>query len=300
MNILLLEWYPYIDKNRIVTYMDLNNHTIYTHDDTYNPHDIHVAIARWTYNIDDAFLDKHPSLQYALRVGVWLDNFDTDACKKRWVKVINKPWSNAISVAELAIRWLLSLQRKFVQAYTHIKENENIPQRIPYLSNEITTQHIGFIWFWNISQEILKRLVWFSPEKITFYDPFVEATKVECEVNKTKNVRDIFQYSDTIFIAVPLLPTTKNIINKDTLVLCKKHIKIINVSRWGITNEQDLYEYLSSHPQAWYFADVRNNEPTYNESIDALLHLDNYILTPHIWSETHEAQNRMHHFTILE
>ena len=297
MNILMLEWYPYIDKKRLDRYISPEKHKIYTLEESFEDEDIEVLMARGNYPVDAILLDRFPNTKYALRVGVGIDNFDKAACAERNVEIINRPWSNAKSVAELAVRGLLWILRRSQSAYQYIKTNKDIPNRSDYLANEVTSQTIGFIWAGNISQEIMKRIIWFEPKQLLFFDPYIDST--EYDVRKVEHMEDIFTRSDCIFVGVPLLESTKHTIRKEHLDLCKSHVKIVNVSRWWIVHEVDLETFLSSHPEAGFYGDVRENEPTYTHELDALLKLDNFTMTPHMCAETEEAQDRMHYFELL-
>jgi phosphoglycerate dehydrogenase-like enzyme len=80
---------------------------------------------------------------------------------------------------------------------------------------------------------------------------------------------------------------------------CKPHAKIINVSRGWIVDEQALYSFLSNNPLAWAYIDVWEHESKYTKSIEQLLSLNNFIMTPHISGRTNEALDRMHYFEFL-
>jgi len=104
--------------------------------------------------------------------------------------------------------------------------------------------------------------------------------------------------SDIIYLALPLTTETSNMINARFLANCKSTVTIINTSRGGIVNEQDLYDFLLAHPQAKYYADVRSDEPLITSSIQRLMTLDNFLLTPHMAALTTQAMQSMHHFAL--
>lgn len=85
-------------------------------------------------------------------------------------------------------------------------------------------------------------------------------------------------------------------ISTDQLSSTHDHLKIINTSRGSIIDEQALYIYLSTHPQASAMMDVWTEEPNHGPLITALLTLPNMILTPHIGALTIQANQAMHHF----
>gem|GEM_PF-6728429 len=111
--------------------------------------------------------------------------------------------------------------------------------------------------------------------------------------------KELIEQSNIIYIVMPLTPTTKDTLNKEFFDKCGTNKMIINIARGGLTSEKDLYDYLSTHPDSYYYADVRQQEPSIPENTQKLLNLPNYLLTPHIGAHTKQAQERMHQFNLL-
>ena len=72
---------------------------------------------------------------------------------------------------------------------------------------------------------------------------------------------DVLKVSDFVSVHVPLLPSTKEMINKEFLSKMKNDAVLINMSRGGIMNDSDLLDHLDRNPNFWFGADAHNNEP---------------------------------------
>jgi D-3-phosphoglycerate dehydrogenase len=128
------------------------------------------------------------------------------------------------------------------------------------------------------------------------YDPYVtEITRAQ----KVETVADVVAERDIVFIAVPLVKDTKNLINQSLLEKTAPDTIWVNTSRGGIVDEQTMYNFLSKNNDAGYYADVRENEPVLTDNIQKLLTLPNCLITPHIGAVTHGAQAQMHYFPLL-
>jgi lactate dehydrogenase-like 2-hydroxyacid dehydrogenase len=101
MKILLTENYPEI-KKEYLDYLKTNNELFYI-EDNFSNNEIESAIIRSNTKIDSDFLDKYTSLKYIARVGVGLDKIDLEECKSRNIKVLNTPFANMDSVADLVL-----------------------------------------------------------------------------------------------------------------------------------------------------------------------------------------------------
>lgn len=286
---------PEVNHKYIQAYIDAS-HTIFLYDQKHKPQEIDALIIRSQITVDKALLDKYSQVAYIFRVGVGLEKVDLDACKKRNIQVINTPGANSQAVADLVIWWLLSLLRKGYQAYQKMKQ-WTIPNRDLFTGHGINSQNISILWFGNVGEMIAKRLQWFSPKEVSFYDPFIK--KEIYGAKKRKTIEEILQKADCIILALPLLPATKHLINEQSLKQCKEDLKIINIWRGWVVDEEALYTFLKNNPNSWAYIDIRENEPEHTNRLKQLLSLDNFLITPHIASKSHEAEKNMHSFKFL-
>jgi len=235
-------------------------------------------------------LDKYVNLKFVARVGVWLDKVDLQECEKRWIQVLNIPWANADSVADLVLWWVLNLLRNLNYWFRWLEN------RFEYLWDQLNSKSVWIIGFGNIWRKIYDRLKAFWVSKFYIFDPFLKKEDVEkneyCEFVEDKN--DIFRNSDIITFHIPLLEATKNFLWKDGFKLLKENVILINTSRWWIIDENELIDFLQKNKQARFFADVWEEEP--NPPKETLSELQNVLITPHIGAMTKQAEEKMHYF----
>ena len=291
MKILLLENKPEI-KKEYLKYLE-NNNEIFSLWDNYKDKQIEVIIIRSKIIVNSDLLDKYTSLKFIARVWVGLEKVDLKECEKRKVKVLNTPWANAASVADLVLAWVLNLTRRLNLWF------EWIENRFNYMGVELSWKSVWIIWFWNIGRKIYDRFKAFWVSKFYIFDPFLKKEDVEknkfCEFLSEKEY--IFEYSDIISFHIPLLDSTKDFLWKKEIKLLKKDVVIVNTSRWWIINENVLTHFLKDNPESRFFADVWEEEP--NDPKLELLDLDNVLITPHIGAMTMQAEERMHFFKEL-
>ena len=290
MNIKILEDYPEI-KIEYLDYLKKWN-KIYWFDDNIDFDKVDVIIIRSFVKVDRKLLWEYPNLKYVCRVWVWLENIDVDECNKRNIKVLNTPWANADSVADLVIWGILNITRKLNYWY------EWIENRFAYMWPEITWKIVSIFWFGNIWKKVYSRLKGFWVKEFLIYDPFIEKEEIEefelCK--KIEDKKELFKKADIISFHLPLLDSTRNFLWQKEMKILKKDVVIVNTSRWGIINENKLVNFLIKYPNTYYFADVWDEEPA-DPKIE-LLELENVLITPHVWAMTFEAEEKMHYFDL--
>ncbi len=291
MKILLLEKFPEI-KKEYLDYLEKNNE-IFELWKNYKNEKIDVIIIRSNIEVDSDLLDKYSNLKFVARVGVGLDKVDLDECKKRGIKVLNTPWMNADSVADLALAWILNLARNLNKPFDWVEN------RFEYMGCEFWTKSVWIIGFGNIWRKIYTRLKAFGVKKFYIFDPFLKKDYVEenkfCEF--IENKEDIFELSDIISFHIPLLESTKDFLGKKEIKLLKSDVILVNTSRGWIINEKVLAHFLKDNTDSRFFADVWEEEP--NDPKLELLELENVLITPHIGAMTNGAEEKMHFFKEL-
>ena len=291
MKILLTEKYPEI-KKEYLDYLKKDNE-FFEIWNNFNNTEIDCIIIRSNTKIDKEFLEKYQNLKIIARVWVGLDKVDLEECEKRKIKVLNTPWMNADSVADLVLAWVLNLSRNLNKWF------EGIENRFNYMWFEFWNKSVWIIGFWNIWKKIYDRFKAFQVKEFFIFDPFLKKEDVEknkyCKFVEEKN--ELFKNSDIITFHIPLLESTKNFLWKNEIQLLKKDVVLVNTSRWWIIKESVLINFLKENNEAKFFADVWEEEP--NEPKLELLELENVLITPHIWAMTNEAEEKMHFFREL-
>lgn len=245
-------------------------------------------IVRSATKITKEIIEKAKNLKIIARAGVGLDNIEVKEAEKNNIKVINAPDSLTISVAEMVFACLLCLIRKVNEADKSMKKGKW--EKKKFKGIEIYGKNFGIIGFGRIGKHVAKIANGFGA-KVFAYDPYIKDKKIyeNLNTNCCETIEEILKISDFVSIHVPLTDETRNLIDKKRINLMKPNVIIVNTSRGGIINENDLIVALKNKKIAGACLDVFENEPNINNEF---LNLDNVILTPHIASQTEEAQKR--------
>jgi D-3-phosphoglycerate dehydrogenase len=124
--------------------------------------------------------------------------------------------------------------------------------------------------------------------KIIGFDPYISvdaAWRLPKEVEKADTLEALLSSSDYISLHVPLLDSTKDLISSKTLGAMKKGAKIINLSRGGIVNNNDVISSLESQHISRYVTDFPTPELIERASMQG-----DVILMPHLGASTKEAE----------
>lgn len=239
-----------------------------------------------TYN--DAVFDRLPNLKCIVKSGVGLDAIDIDSATRHGVVVSNTPGANGSAVAEMAVAMMLSMSRRIVHYHNWVMEGH---WKSDTYSNELSEQTVGLVGFGYIARTVAKYLSGFGC-KIIAYDikPDIKAAE-ELHVEFT-SFENVLSNADIISLHAPLTDETRGYINRDTIEMMKPGAILVNTSRGGVVNEDDLYEALRSQRIAAAALDVTGTEPL---SLDSPLRtLNNIQLSPHKATSTYEAMRNLH------
>jgi len=230
-------------------------------------------------------IKKSPNLKVIGRAGVGVDNIDINAATLNGVLVMNTPDANTISAAEHTIALLLSLSRNVHEGYHSMVHGRW--DRHKFIGSELQNKSIGIIGLGKIGTEVIKRLHAFDM-KILGFDPYVKKENYELDyVEIIDELDELCQKSDYISIHIPKTDKTTNLFNLERFKSMKPTSRIINCSRGGIINEEDLCEALENNIIGGAALDVFNEEPVKDIP---LLKAKNILYTPHLGASTQEAK----------
>jgi D-3-phosphoglycerate dehydrogenase len=242
-----------------------------------------AVVVRSQTKVTKDIIEKGINLKIIARAGVGLDNIDVNAAKEKNIKVINSPSGNTISAAEHTLGLIFSISRNISFADKSMKEGKW--ERSKFIGNELNKKTLGIIGFGKIGSHLAK-ICKAIGMNILAYDPYIKT--LNDEQIKLVSFDDVIKNSDFISLHLPLTTETKNLINLDTMKNMKNSAVIINCSRGGIVNEDDLYIALNENIIKAAALDVFENEPLKDSK---LIELGNKILlTPHLGASTYEAQ----------
>ena len=250
-------------------------------------------IVRNKTNLNQSILEKAANLKYIGRLGVGLDNIDTEYCKKNNIFVQPATGMNADSVAEYVISSSLSLLKK--TKLINAKTQSGQWPRMSITTNELKGKILGLIGFGDIAKKVLKLINAFEVTTIAF-DPFITSQEMEEHNVKKVTFENILSLADIISIHVPLNNETKYLFDKKIFQKMNNKPIIINSSRGGIINEIDLLEAYKNNYISGFALDVYEHEPVNKIFLKNITNDMNCILSPHIAGVTEESNTRVSEF----
>jgi len=221
------------------------------------------------------------------RAGVGVDNIDVPAATKQGIVVVNAPGGNTISAAELTCGHIIALSRHTAQSCQALKNG--VWDRKSYTGSEVYGKTLAIIGLGRIGREVASRMRAFGMKTIG-YDPIIKVDQAKSFGVDFYPLEKLWPQADYITLHVPLLSDTKYMLNEKTLASCKKGVRIINVARGGIIDENALLASIQASHCAGAAFDVYEEEPPKNSS---LLQNPKVLCTPHLGASTKEAQVRV-------
>jgi D-3-phosphoglycerate dehydrogenase len=268
--------------------------------DYINTNSITSLLVRSATQVRKDIIDNCPSLKIIGRGGVGMDNIDVEYAKSKGLQVINTPAASSKSVAELVFSHLFSCVR-----FLH-ESNRSMPldgdskfkdlKKSYAKGTELSGKTLGIIGFGRIGQEVAKIGIGIGMN-IIFFDKLNNEVSLTLNFfdgqSKTFNLssssyEDLLNSSDFITVHIPA--SDKYVIDSNEFSQMKNGVGILNLSRGGILNEEELLKNIESGKVSFAGIDTFENEP--KPSIKILMN-SNISLTPHIGAATNEAQDRI-------
>ncbi len=235
--------------------------------------------------LDEEVLKEAKDLKIISKYGVGTDNIDLDYASKNNIVVTNTPNANNNAVADLAFGLMITLARRIIEA-DHRTKNDEWGKII---GSAVNNKVLGVIGLGKIGKEVVKRAQGFNMEVMVFDIEEDEQFKEKYGVEYMSK-EDLLKKADFISIHTPLTPQTKDLITKRELKMMKETSFLVNTSRGGIVNEEDLYYSLKENLIKGAALDAFVNEPPEDSP---LKELDNIIMTSHMGAYTVEAIEKM-------
>ncbi len=245
-----------------------------------------------TDKIDGEVMDSFgPQLKVLANMAVGFDNIDVAEAKKRNIMITNTPGVLTDTVAEHTFALMLAIAHRIAEAdkFTRaLKYHGWEPMLL--LGNDLSGKILGVVGRGRIGSRVAYHAVKGFDMKVVYYD-VKRNEDFEKEFSAVyMSLEDLLKQSDFISIHVPLLDSTRHLINAENLKLMKPSAYLVNTSRGPIIDEAALAYVLANKVIKGAALDVFEFEPKITPE---LLQLDNVILTPHIASATEETRSKM-------
>ena len=267
---------------------------------TVNEQGIEMILVRSATTVRKEVIDACPHLKLIGRGGVGMDNIDVAYAREKGITVINTPASSSQSVAELVMGHLFSLSRFLHESFKNMESGDFSSLKKKYAKGiELRGKTIGIIGFGRIGQSLASYALGAGMDVIAV-DQFTTPVKIsvpiglnnnfDVEITPTTDLQSVLGKLDYISLHVPKQADGSAVITANEFSKMKKGVIIVNASRGGVIDENDLLVALDGGIIGGIALDVYENEP--NPRKDLLNH-SKIACTPHIGAATLEAQDRI-------
>ena len=226
-------------------------------------------------------------LQVIGRAGVGVDNIDLETATRNGVAVVNAPVGNTVAAAEHTLALMLALARNVAQGNVSLKEGHW--RRSALMGVELRGKTLGIIGLGKVGSEVARRSQAFQM-RLLAHDPFISPEYAHNLGVEVVSLDQLLTESDFITLHSPLNDSTRNVIGQRELGMVKPSVRLINVARGGLIDEDSLVKAIQEGRVAGAALDVFAKEPPDNHP---LLESDKVIVTPHLGASTAEAQREV-------
>ena len=225
------------------------------------------------------------------RAGAGVNNIPLDKCAEEGIVVFNTPGANANAVKEQVIAAMLLASRDLIGGNKWVADNAEDPDiakatekaKKAFAGQEIKGKKLGVIGLGAIGQLVANAAIALGME-VYGYDPYISidaAWNLSRTIKHIKSLDEIYSQCDYITIHVPLLDSTKEMINKEALDKMKDGVVLLNFARDLLVDEDALIEALDSGKVKKYVTDFANHTVAGHKGI---------LVTPHLGASTEESE----------
>ncbi|MCI8372971.1 MAG: phosphoglycerate dehydrogenase [Lachnospiraceae bacterium] len=237
-------------------------------------------------------LNLPKSLHAIARAGAGVNNIPLEKCAEEGVVVFNTPGANANGVKELVFAGMLLASRDIIGGIEWVKEasqEEDIAKKAEkakkaFAGTELNGKKLGIIGLGAIGIKVANAARHFGME-VYGYDPYISvdaAWKLSRDIKHINNVEDIYRECDFITIHVPLLDSTKNMINEEAIAMMKEQVVVLNMARDVLVDELAMLKALEEGKVKKYVSDFPNITTAGKPGV---------IIMPHIGASTEESED---------
>nr|ACG25573.1 D-3-phosphoglycerate dehydrogenase [Zea mays] len=233
----------------------------------------------------DVFEASGGRLRVVGRAGVGIDNVDLAAATEHGCLVVNAPTANTVAAAEHGIALLTAMAWNIAQADASLKAGKW--QRNKYVGVSLVGKTLAILGFGKVGSEVARRAKGLGMHVIA-HDPYASADRARAIGVELVSMEEAMTTADFISLHMPLTPATNKMLNDEAFAKMKYGVRIINVARGGVIDEDALVRALDSGIVAQAALDVFTKEPPAPDN-KLVLHV-NVTVTPHLGASTVEAQ----------
>lgn len=225
------------------------------------------------------------ALRAIARAGAGTNNIPIDRCSENGIVVFNTPGANANAVKELVIAAMLIASRDVLGGAAWVQEQAHTPGvdlaaavekgKSAFVGPELYRKTVGVIGLGAIGALVCNVALELGMD-VYGYDPFLSvdaALRLDRHVHVVKDVNELYKVADYVTIHVPFNNSTKDFINADAIGKMKGQVRVLNLARGGLVNDDDMIAALESGRVAKYVTDFPNEKIATAKNVVALPHL---------------------------
>ena len=225
------------------------------------------------------------ALRAIARAGAGTNNIPIDRCSEAGIVVFNTPGANANAVKELVLCALLISSRDVLGGAEWVQEQIQTPNsdlsaaveknKSNFVGPELYHKTLGIIGLGAIGALVANDALKLGMD-VYGYDPYLSvdaALRLDRHVHVVKDVNELFKVCDYITIHVPYLPSTKDFINEEAISKMKGGVRVLNLARGELVNDDDMIAAQESGRVAKYITDFPNEKIAAAKNVIALPHL---------------------------
>ena len=224
------------------------------------------------------------ALRAVARAGAGTNNIPIDRCSEAGIVVFNTPGANANAVKELAVCALLLSSRKITEGADWVRAQagggadvEKVVEKgkSQFVGPEISGKMLGVIGLGAIGVQVANIATKLGMT-VFGYDPFLSvdgALALSRLVHRAMDLETIYKNCDYITLHVPQTAETRGMLNEDAFHMMKGGVRILNLARGGLVNDDDMLAALDSGKVACYVTDFPNSRIVTDPRVVAIPHL---------------------------
>ena len=232
------------------------------------------------------------NLKVIARAGAGVNNIPLTKCADHGIVVFNTPGANANAVKELVVAGMFLASRDIIGGANWVQSermNEDIArltekEKKRFAGHELYGKKLGVIGLGAIGVQVANTAIHLGMD-VYGYDPYISvkaAWSLSKHIHHSNSVEEIYKQCDFITIHVPLLDSTKEMINKKAISMMKDGVVVMNFARDLLVDEEDMMKALADGKVKHYVTDFPNT---------TVAGVKNAIVTPHLGASTEEAED---------
>jgi lactate dehydrogenase-like 2-hydroxyacid dehydrogenase len=235
-------------------------------------------------------IEALPKLEIIACMGIGVDRVDLTVARARGVRVTNTPDVVTDDTADIALALMLATERRIAQADRFVRRGDWLKGDLPF-GRALRNRKLGIVGFGRIGQAIATRAAAFGMQ-IAYYGP---RRKADVPYPYFADPVALAGWAEILIVAAPGGEATRNLVSRAVIDALGPEGTLINIARGSVVDEAALVEALAAGRLGAAGLDVYASEPHVPE---ALLALENVVLSPHTGSATHDTRRAMGDLTV--